>query len=79
MEVPAQRVAEREPGPLPTSYWDTSRRILPELRAVGDDDDGRLAPFGYWDLSQRELAPLPESDEEPELDREGYWSRSIRD
>ena len=71
---------EREEGPLPASYWDLSRRILPELRPVGNDDGAPgIAPFSYWDLSERVLAPAPESDGEAQLDPEGYWSRSIKE
>lgn len=78
-EIASEQAVEFDPGPLPKSYWDHSRRILPELRSVGEDDEGHKVDFSYWDLSERELAPLPESDDEPELDREGYWSRSIKD
>jgi hypothetical protein len=84
-EVPPQAEVltiepERDEGPLPASYWDHSRRILPELRPVGDDDGAPgIAPFSYWDLSNRILAPAPESDDEAQLDPEGYWSRSIKE
>jgi len=78
-EAPADAL-ELDEGPLPASYWDLSRRILPEVRPVGDDDGTPgIAPFSYWDLSNRVLAPAPESDGEAQLDPEGYWSRSIKE
>lgn len=78
-DLPVLDVVIPDAGSLPKSYWDHSRRILPELRPVGEGDDGHRVDFSYWDLSERELAPLPESDDQPELDRQGYWSRSIKD